>query len=310
VPPREHAPYLRPVLRPQAGPEALGVRDRPDAVATPEPALAFPVPTPQPQASRPAPTLTLRGVDVFFGGVHALEHVDFDVYPREVVALVGENAAGKSVLAKVLAGVYQPTAGQIAIDGAPVTIPNPTAAQRLGIATVFQDLALANNLDVAANLFLGRELRTGGVMRRAEMEILAREKLAEIGARIPSVRLPVSTLSGGQRQSVAIARAMLGQPRIVVLDEPTASLSITQTAEVLDVIQRMRELGCGVVLISHNLADVQAVADRVVVLRHGRNNGDAPVSQVTYEDIVAAITGAACTLPTPAPQLVRRVVGS
>ena len=259
-------------------------------------------------ALSPHPILSLKGVDLFFGGVHALDHVDFDVYAREIVALVGENAAGKSVLAKVIAGVYHPHDGELWIDGAPVTLPNPTAAHRLGIATVFQDLALADNLDVAANMFLGRELHHARMLDQAAMETQARTMLETIGARIPSVRYPVSNLSGGQRQSVAIARALLGQPRIVVLDEPTNSLSITQTADVLDLIMRLRDLGHGVVLISHNLADVQAVADRVVVMRHGRIVGDAPVASVTYEDIVAAITGAIHELPAPPVNRASRVV--
>ena len=256
----------------------------------------------------PTPSLTLRGIDVFFGDTHALDGVDLDLYPREILALVGENAAGKSVLAKVLAGLCHPTAGTIALDGVPVTISSPTVAHRLGIATVFQDLALAHNLDVTANIFFGRELHTSGVMRRGHMEAIARTKLAELGAKIPSVRAQVATLSGGQRQSVAIARAMLGDPRIIVLDEPTTSLPVTQAAEVLDVIERLRDLGRSIVFISHDLDDVQAIADRIVVLRHGRVNGSAPVSRVTYEAIVAAITGITDALPGAAQGSVRRVV--
>ena len=257
----------------------------------------------------PAPALSLRGVSLLFGGVRALDNIDFDVYGHEIVALVGENAAGKSTLAKVIAGVYRPTSGRIYRDGTEVSIGSPVAATRLGIATVFQDLALADNLDVTANMFLGHELNRGYVLHSAQMENAARTTLDQIGARIASVRYPVAHLSAGQRQSVAIARALLANPRIVVLDEPTSSLSITQTAEVLDLIVHMRGLGHGIVLISHNLADVQAVADRVVVMRHGRIVGQSPMIDVTYEDIIAAITGAVNRLPSPPPTRGNRVYG-
>ncbi|MCL2736804.1 MAG: ATP-binding cassette domain-containing protein [Propionibacteriaceae bacterium] len=261
------------------------------------------------QASR-APALCLRQVCLSFGGVQALEDIDFEVRRHEIVAIVGENAAGKSTLAKVMAGVHRPTSGRILSDGADVTINSPSAAARLGIATVFQDLALADNLDVAANMFLGHELKRAFILHSEEMENAARAILDDIGARIPSVRYPVANLSAGQRQSVAIARALLAKPRIVVLDEPTSSLSVTQTGEVLDLITRMRGLGHAIVFISHNLADVQAIADRVVVMRHGRIVGESPMSYVTYEDIVAAITGATHTLPAPPSTRASRVVGA
>jgi len=253
--------------------------------------------------------LSLRGVCLSFGGVRALEDIDFDVNPHEIVAVVGENAAGKSTLAKVMAGVYRPTSGVTYLNGVPVSISSPSTATRLGIAMVFQELALADNLDVASNMFLGRELIRGSFLQNTDMENLAKDVLTQIGARIPSVRYPVANLSAGQRQSVAIARALLGKPRIVVLDEPTSSLSITQTSEVLDLIVRMRELGLGIVFISHNLADVQAIADRVVVMRLGRVVGQSPMAGITYEDIVAAITGAIHTLPAPVVPRQSRVVG-
>jgi len=256
------------------------------------------------------PALSLREICLNFGGVQALDNVNFDVYPHEIVALVGENAAGKSTLAKVMAGVYRPNSGTVYSQGTEVTIGSPAAATRLGIATVFQDLALADNLDVAANMFLGHELNRAYVLHCEEMENAARAQLDEIGARIPSVRNIVATLSAGQRQSVAIARALLAKPRVVVLDEPTSSLSITQTAEVLDLIVHMRGLGQGIVLISHNLADVQAVADRIVVMRHGHVVGESPMSCITYEDIIAAITGAIRTLPAPPTTRSNRVVGT
>jgi len=264
----------------------------------------------EPDPTPSVPALSLRGISLTFGGVQALDDIDFDIYPHEIVAVVGENAAGKSTLSKVMAGVYRPTSGSIYSQGTQVTIGSPSAATRLGIATVFQDLALADNLDVAANMFLGHELNRAYILHSEEMENAARAQLDEIGARIPSVRNIVATLSAGQRQSVAIARALLAKPRIVLLDEPTSSLSITQTAEVLDLIVHMRGLGHGIVLISHNLADVQAVADRIVVMRHGHIVGESPMSCVTYEDIVAAITGAVRTFPAPPIIRTSRVVGA
>nr|WP_245993506.1 ATP-binding cassette domain-containing protein [Xylanimonas allomyrinae] len=316
------------------------------------------------------------------------------MHAHEVVALVGDNAAGKSTLAKIISGVLQPDAGFIELDGEPVTVPSPAAAHALGIATVFQDLALCENLDVVENLYLGRELRQTrrglartakgrrGLGRRvlgrrapgrpdpdggdprlpglgwrsadgpdsggpdsggpsldgsrldgpsldgpglerpggpglgragmsrlenlephrrgglgtplddAEMEEEARRILTSLTANIPSVRTPLSVLSAGQRQTVAIARTLLGHPRVVVLDEPTASLSVAHTAEVLTHIESLRDLGHAVVLISHNMSDVRAVADRIEVLRHGRNNGSFEARSATYEKVVAAITGA------------------
>ena len=247
-------------------------------------------------SSTPAlPALSLHGIDKSFGAVRALEGIDLEVRRGEVVALVGDNAAGKSTLAKVIAGVLTPDAGIIESDGVPVTIPSPAAAHALGIATVFQDLALCDNLDVVSNLYLGRELHKGPRLDEAAMEENARRILRDLTSRIPSVRTLVSDLSGGQRQSVAIARTLLGAPRIVVLDEPTASLSVSQTAEVLTHIERLRDLGHAVILISHNMTDVRAVADRIEVLRHGRNNGSFSGPGTSYEEIIAAITGAMTT---------------
>jgi ABC-type sugar transport system ATPase subunit len=246
---------------------------------------------PGPAGAAATAVLALRAVSKSFGAVRALDAVDFDIFPHEVVAVVGDNAAGKSVLAKTIAGIHQPDCGTIYWEGQPTAIASPSAAQGLGIATVFQELALCDNLDVVSNLFLGRELRHKGRLDEHEMEEVTRQVLGRLGARIPSVRSKVSGLSGGQRQSTAVARALLGRPRVVVLDEPTASLSIAQTAEVLNLVEHLRDLGHGVMLISHTLADVQAVADRLVVMRHGRINAEAPMVEVTYEDIIAAITG-------------------
>lgn len=237
------------------------------------------------------PVLSLRGISKGFGAVQALSGIELDIYAGEVVAIVGDNGAGKSTLVKILAGVHSADSGTITYQDQAVTIPTPAASRSLGIATVFQDLALCDNLDVVSNLFLGREVGNFA-LDEAEMEERSWKLLRQLSAKIPSVRLAVASLSGGQRQTVAIARSLIGDPAIVILDEPTAALGVAQTAEVLNLVERLRERGLGVVLISHNMADVQAVADRVVVLRLGRNNGEFVVSDVSYEDIIAAITGA------------------
>ncbi len=236
--------------------------------------------------------LSMQGVSKRFGAVQALKDIELDVRAGEVVALVGDNGAGKSTLVKTIAGVYSPDEGHMTFDGKPVSVANPAEAQDLGIATVFQDLALCDNLDVVGNLFLGRELRHHRALDEVEMERQSWKLLRQLSAKIPSVRIPVASLSGGQRQTVAIARSLLGEPKVVMLDEPTAALGVAQTAEVLNLVERLRERGLGVILISHNMADVMAVADRVAVLRLGRNNGNFHVSQTSSQDIIAAITGA------------------
>ncbi|PJJ55804.1 D-xylose transport system ATP-binding protein [Mumia flava] len=238
------------------------------------------------------PILSLRGVEKRFGAVQALSDVHLEVRPGEVVALVGDNGAGKSTLVKIMSGVYQPDGGQIVFDGRVVSVDGPRSAQTLGIATVFQDLALCDNLDVVANLFLGHEQTGSGVLDEVEMERRSWELLRQLSAKIPSVREPVASLSGGQRQTVAIARSLVGDPKVVMLDEPTAALGVAQTAEVLNLVERLRERGHGVVLISHNMADVQAVADRIYVLRLGRNAAEFSIENVTTQELVAAITGA------------------
>ncbi|WP_101397626.1 ATP-binding cassette domain-containing protein [Phycicoccus duodecadis] len=234
----------------------------------------------------------MTGVSKRFGAVQALKDIDFDVAAGEVVALVGDNGAGKSTLVKTIAGVYSPDGGEVVFDGSPVTIHSPSEAQALGIATVFQDLALCDNLDVVGNLFLGNEVLRGRALDEVTMEQESWRLLRELSAKIPSVRIPVASLSGGQRQTVAIARSLLGAPKVVMLDEPTAALGVAQTAEVLNLVERLREKGLGVILISHNMSDVMAVADRVAVLRLGRNNGDFRVADTTSQEIIAAITGA------------------
>jgi D-xylose transport system ATP-binding protein len=236
--------------------------------------------------------LSLAGVTKRFGAVQALSDVHMDVRAGEVVALVGDNGAGKSTLVKVIAGVYTPDDGHITFDGKPVRVSGPSEAQDLGIATVFQDLALCDNLDVVANLFLGQEKSRGPFINEVHMEKEAWRLLRTLSAKIPSVRIPIASLSGGQRQTVAIARSLVGNPKVVMLDEPTAALGVAQTAEVLNLIERLRETGLGVILISHNMADVQAVADRIVVLRLGKNAAEFDVEEVSTADLVAAITGA------------------
>jgi D-xylose transport system ATP-binding protein len=240
----------------------------------------------------PAPVLSMTGVSKRFGAVQALKDIEFSVDTGEVVALVGDNGAGKSTLVKTIAGVYPPDEGRVVFDGAPVEITSPAQAQELGIATVFQDLALCDNLDVVGNLFLGSELLHARALDEVTMEKESWRLLRELSAKIPSVRIPVASLSGGQRQTVAIARSLLGKPKVVMLDEPTAALGVAQTAEVLNLVERLRDNGLGVILISHNMSDVMAVADRVVVLRLGRNNGVFRVSETTNQEIIAAITGA------------------
>jgi D-xylose transport system ATP-binding protein len=235
--------------------------------------------------------LSLRAVSKSFGAVRALTDVDLQVRRGEVTALLGDNGAGKSTLVKILSGVHPADSGVIEFDGEPVSISSPTAARDLGIATVYQDLALCDNLDVVANLFLGRE--AGRLVLSEElMEERAWELLRQLSAKLPSLRTPVAGLSGGQRQTVAIARSLVGEPSVVILDEPTAALGVEQTAEVLNLIERLRERGHAILLITHNMADVHAVADHAVVLRLGRNNGSYVVAEVTSEAIVAAITGA------------------
>lgn len=237
------------------------------------------------------PVLSVRGVSYHYGAVRALVDVDLDIHPHEVVAVVGDIGAGKSTLARVMSGALTPDAGWIEVDGQRVTLYSTSEARELGITAVFQDTSLCENLDVVQNLFLGQELRRGGILDERLMEKRAWEALNQLAARVPSVHAPLSSLSGGQRQAVAVARALVGAPRVVVLDEPLASLGISQTAEVLNRVELLREAGLGVVLISHSMVDVQAVADRIVVLRLGRVNGDFDAEHASYEDLIAAITG-------------------
>ena len=244
------------------------------------------------------PLLALQGVTKRFGAVQALDGVDLEIHAGEVVALVGDNGAGKSTLVKIISGIYSPDEGEFSFDGQPVRISGPQDATALGIATVYQDLALCDNLDVVANLFLGREeiaSPPAGILRQMDeidMEHRTHELLENFAVTIPSVRTEVGTLSGGQRQQVAVARSLLGEPKVVLLDEPTAALGVPQTAQVLALVKRLREQGLGVLVISHNLPNVFEVADRIFVLRLGDNAGTFDAKAATAEQVVAAMTGA------------------
>lgn len=226
------------------------------------------------------PVLELSGITKRFGAVQALTDVHLTVGPGEVVGLVGDNGAGKSTLIKIIAGVHTADQGEIRVSGRRADYSTPQGAQRAGIATVFQDLALCDNLGVVPNLFLGQELLRRGTLDKIEMERRAWDLLRSLSARIPNVRVPVSALSGGQRQTVAIARSLLGDPVLVMLDEPTAALGVAQTAEVLNLIELLRDRGLGVLLVSHNMGDIQAVCDTIHVLRLGRDAGDFPARPV------------------------------
>jgi D-xylose transport system ATP-binding protein len=241
----------------------------------------------------PGPRLALRGISKRFGAAQALAGVDLEVYPAEVVALVGDNGAGKSTLVKIIAGIFPPDIGEMRFAGEEIRLRGPKDASAFGIATVYQDLALCDNLDVVSNLFLGKEeVRFPRLMDEEAMERHALEVLATLNVSLPSVRVPIAALSGGQRQSVAVARAILGSAQLVLMDEPTAALGVAQTKQVLELIVRLREQGLSVVVISHNLADVFQVADRIVVLRLGQLAGNLWTRETTREEVVARITGA------------------
>jgi D-xylose transport system ATP-binding protein len=246
-----------------------------------------------------APTehlLALRGFSKSFGPVRALHDVDFEVDSGEIVAMVGDNGAGKSTLIKAIDGVQPPDTGEAYFDGKKVKISTPQIAEKLGIATVFQDLALCDNLDVVANLFLGKELVDGvpvHVMDEVDMEQRSQQLLSDLSVTtLGSVRTEVGSLSGGQRQSVAIARTLIGEPKVVLFDEPTAALGVQQTAQVLALVKRLKDEGIGIVMISHNLEDVFAVADRIIVLRLGERVATFDREKTTPEQVVGAITGA------------------
>lgn len=242
--------------------------------------------------------LEVRGLCKNFGAVRALDGVNFEVSAGEIVAIVGDNGAGKSTTIKMIAGVEQPDEGEILFEGQPVKLTNPGVAERLGIQTVYQDLALCDNLDIVSNLFLGRELVRSaipGLIRRLDkndMERRAIPVLNDLGIKLPPLTTQVASLSGGQRQTVAVARAVLWGSKLVMLDEPTAALGVVQQRAVLDLIEKLSANGKAVLIISHNMHDVFRIADRIVVLRLGKTVASFVRSEVTPEQVVAAITGA------------------
>jgi ABC-type sugar transport system ATPase subunit len=254
------------------------------------------VPSPSDSAGRDAEPgsgslLSLRGISKHFGPVTALDSVDLDIPPGQVTALVGDNGAGKSTLIKTIAGIHEADQGQIHWNGKPVQIRTPHDATDLGIATVYQDLALCDNLDIVANLFLGTELHHFGMLSETPMELKAHETLSDLSVTtIRSIRQPVGSLSGGQRQAVAVARAVMSDARLVIMDEPTAALGVSQTAMVLALIERLASSGIAVLLISHNLVDVFAVANRLAVLYLGRLVSSGPASEYDRQSAVEIMT--------------------
>jgi simple sugar transport system ATP-binding protein len=242
--------------------------------------------------------LEARGITKRYGHVQALDGASFTAFPGEVVALIGDNGAGKSTFVKVLSGVIRPDGGQLLVNGEQVQLSSPVDARKHGIETVYQDLALAPDLDAAANLYLGRELYlipALKVLNRGEMRRRSVTAFAALGIELPDVSAPVGTLSGGQRQSVAVARAVAFASRVIFMDEPTAALGVVQRERVLDTIKRVRDQGISVVLISHNMPEVLAVSDRVEVLRLGRRVARYRTSQTSIEELVGAMTGALTT---------------
>lgn len=246
-----------------------------------------------------AAMLALRDISKRFGGVHALEGVNFELQPDEVVAIVGDNGAGKSTMVKIMSGVYRPDTGHILLSGQATTIDNPVHARALGIETVFQDLALVESRDVVSNLFLGRELCSGrfGRLDTRRMQREARTILDRLNISIPDLAAPVSALSGGQRQAVAVCRAVNWGSKIVIMDEPTAALGVKESRKVLDLIRRMKEVGTSVVIIVHNMEHVFDVAERIVVMRAGTAVASLRTIDTTREQVVGLITGAIETVP-------------
>ncbi|HVC67741.1 MAG TPA: ATP-binding cassette domain-containing protein [Acidimicrobiales bacterium] len=237
------------------------------------------------------PLLGLRGISKHFGAVRALNHVDLDVPAGQITALVGDNGAGKSTLIKAISGIWAPTGGQMTWDGAPVEIRTPKEADHLGIATVYQDLALCDNLDIVQNMFLGHEDLSHRLLDETRMELTAKQTLADLSVTtVQSVRQLVGSLSGGQRQSVAVARAVMRDARLVIMDEPTAALGVSQTAQVLDLIKTLGARGIAVIVISHNLNDVFEVADRLAVLYLGRLVSSGPIVDYDPQRAVELIT--------------------
>jgi D-xylose transport system ATP-binding protein len=237
------------------------------------------------------PILSLRGINKSFGPVNVLKDVNFDAFAGKVTALVGDNGAGKSTLIKCIAGIYTPEEGDFLFEGKKVHVSGPREATALGIEIVYQDLALCDNLDIVHNMFLGREIKNGFVLNEAEMESLARKTLDGLSVRtVKSIRQTVASLSGGQRQTVAIARAVLWNSKVVILDEPTAALGVAQTEQVLHLVRRLADQGLAVILISHNLNDVFQVADNIAALYLGTLAAQVHKSEVTTNQVIELIT--------------------
>jgi D-xylose transport system ATP-binding protein len=245
--------------------------------------------------SAAAPLVEMRDISIAFGGVKAVDHASLDLYPGEVVGLLGHNGAGKSTLIKILSGAYARDSGQILVDGREVRIDNPRDAKAYGIETIYQTLALADNVDAAANLFLGRELLTAwGTLDDAAMESQARQVMGRLNPNFRRFKDPVKSLSGGQRQSVAIARAIHFNARILIMDEPTAALGPAETAQVGELIKQLKREGIGIFLISHDIHDVFDLADRVTVMKNGKVVGSARTTDVSKDDVLGMIILGKC----------------
>jgi ABC-type sugar transport system ATPase subunit len=266
-------------------------------------ATAAPIPDPQQADGAAVPLLELRKIDKSFGAVQALQGVSLTLNSGEVTALTGDNGAGKSVLIKTIAGIHTPDAGQILWKSRPVHIRSPKDAAALGIETVYQDLALCDNLDIVQNMFLGRELTNRRLLAEEDMELSARETLTSLSVTtVRSIRQPVVSLSGGQRQAVAVAKAVMWNSKLVIMDEPTAALGVAQTAMVLELIRTLADRGLAVLVVSHNLNDVFAVADRIVVLHLGRLAAAGPASDFDIQIVVDYMTaGKSDRAPDPKP---------
>lgn len=246
------------------------------------------------------PILQVKDLYKRFGGLVAVDHVSLDIHPGEVVGLLGDNGAGKSTLIKMISGVYKPDGGQILLDGQAVSFSTPLEARRRGIETIYQDLALCENLDASANIFLGRErmrhqLGIFRVLHRSYMLRESRQVLDQLDIRIPELRNPISQLSGGQRQAVSIARAVYWDARLMIMDEPTAALGVPEQLKVLELIRTLRNQGVPVILISHNMQDVFAVADRAIVMRRGSKAGEVRISETSENEVVGLMVGAEYT---------------
>jgi len=255
------------------------------------------------------PLVEMRDISLAFGGVHAVDHASIDLHAGEVVGLVGHNGAGKSTLIKILSGACRRDAGSIAINGEPAAIANPRDARKYGIETIYQTLALADNIDTAANLFLGRELRTAwGTLDDIAMEAEARNVMGRLNPHFQRFKEPVKALSGGQRQAVAIARAILFNARILIMDEPTAALGPQETAQVGEIVRKLKADGIGIFLISHDIHDVFDVADRICVMKNGRIVGTARTADVSRDEVLAMIILGKCPPgATPGPGAAQQI---